>query len=199
MLYAGIVIGALVRERLDLGAPNGSMGPNEWGDFLAGVFAPLAFLWLVIGYYRQGDEIAKSTQQLERQADAAEKVLRQSIEPLLIHKRAMGINHRLQRHAVCITNQGGVAKGLRGLIPPEEGLLITILPKGDLPRNVDVELYVSAVDGAELPNLPIRFTLIYSDAADNEYWAVCELQRQHLFRVISIQKIGSRLPNGSLS
>lgn len=30
---------------------------NEWGDLLAGLFAPLAFLWLVVGYYQQGQEM----------------------------------------------------------------------------------------------------------------------------------------------
>ncbi|MBI2728750.1 MAG: hypothetical protein HYX42_21120 [Polaromonas sp.] len=29
------------------------MSPNEWGDFLAGSFAPLAFLWLVLGYLQK--------------------------------------------------------------------------------------------------------------------------------------------------
>lgn len=30
---------------------------NEWGDLLAGLFAPLAFLWLVVGYFQQGQEL----------------------------------------------------------------------------------------------------------------------------------------------
>ena len=34
-----------------------AMKPNEWGDFFAGFFAPLAFLWLVLGYMQQGQEL----------------------------------------------------------------------------------------------------------------------------------------------
>lgn len=41
---------------------------NLWGDFLAGLFAPLAFLWLVLGYLQQGDELRQSTKALELQA-----------------------------------------------------------------------------------------------------------------------------------
>ncbi|MCR4376521.1 MAG: hypothetical protein NUV50_00305, partial [Rhodospirillales bacterium] len=31
-----------------------TLKPNEFGDFLAGTFAPLAFLWLVVGLLQQG-------------------------------------------------------------------------------------------------------------------------------------------------
>jgi len=52
------------------------LSPNEWGDFFAGIFAPLAFLWLVIGYFQQGDELRQNTKALELQA----KELRNSVE-----------------------------------------------------------------------------------------------------------------------
>ncbi|MBW8184453.1 hypothetical protein [Shewanella nanhaiensis] len=37
---------------------------NEWGDFLAGVTAPLAFLWLIIGYGLQRKELKANTEAL---------------------------------------------------------------------------------------------------------------------------------------
>lgn len=43
------------------------MNPNEWGDFWAGTFAPLAFLWLVFGYYQQGEELKQNTAALKLQ------------------------------------------------------------------------------------------------------------------------------------
>ena len=52
------------------------MKPNEWGDFFAGFFAPLAFLWLVLGYLQQGDELQLSTKALQLQAEE----LRNSVE-----------------------------------------------------------------------------------------------------------------------
>ncbi|WP_049874597.1 hypothetical protein [Vibrio parahaemolyticus] len=49
---------------------------NEVGDFFAGIFGPVAFLWLVLGFLQQGKELQQSTKALELQA--AE--LNQSVE-----------------------------------------------------------------------------------------------------------------------
>ena len=51
---------------------------NEWGDFFAGVFAPIAFLWLVIGYFQQSQELALNTKALVNQEEA----LRLQVEEL---------------------------------------------------------------------------------------------------------------------
>jgi hypothetical protein len=49
---------------------------NEWGDFFAGVVAPLAFLWLIIGYLQQGDEVRSNTETLQLQ----QRALQQQVE-----------------------------------------------------------------------------------------------------------------------
>lgn len=49
---------------------------NELGDFLAGVFSPLAFLWLVLGFLQQGEELKQNGEALRLQADE----LRNSVE-----------------------------------------------------------------------------------------------------------------------
>lgn len=41
---------------------------NELGDFLAGVASPVAFLWLVLGYFQQSREIRLSGKALHLQA-----------------------------------------------------------------------------------------------------------------------------------
>lgn len=46
-----------------------TMPPNAWGDFLAGTFAPLAFMWLVFGYRQQGEELKQNTEALKLQAE----------------------------------------------------------------------------------------------------------------------------------
>lgn len=53
-----------------------SLAPNEIGDFLAGTFAPLAFLWLVLGFKQQGDELQNSARALWLQSEE----LRNSVE-----------------------------------------------------------------------------------------------------------------------
>lgn len=42
--------------------------PNAVGDFLAGAFAPLAFLWLVLGFFQQGRELRFSGRALTLQS-----------------------------------------------------------------------------------------------------------------------------------
>lgn len=53
-----------------------ALGLNEKGDFLAGVFSPLGFLWLVYGYLQQGQELKQNTKALSMQATE----LRNSVE-----------------------------------------------------------------------------------------------------------------------
>ncbi len=47
----------------------GSMTLNEWGDYLAGGSAPLALLWLVIGYFQHGRELRLNTAALASQQE----------------------------------------------------------------------------------------------------------------------------------
>lgn len=42
---------------------------NEWGDFLAGIVSPLAFLWLIVGYNLQRKELKSNTEALLFQRD----------------------------------------------------------------------------------------------------------------------------------
>ena len=49
-----------------------TMKPNEWGDFLAGVFAPLAFFWFVVAFLQQGAELRASVDQFTQQAKSLE-------------------------------------------------------------------------------------------------------------------------------
>lgn len=42
---------------------------NEIGDFFAGIFGPLAFLWLVLGYLQQGAELRQNVEALRLQAE----------------------------------------------------------------------------------------------------------------------------------
>lgn len=47
----------------------GSLKLNELGDFLAGFVAPVAFLWLIIGYFQQGMELQLNTAALKLQQE----------------------------------------------------------------------------------------------------------------------------------
>lgn len=51
---------------------------NELGDALAGIVAPIAFLWLILGYIQQGKQLDQNTKALEQQ----ERALQLQIEEM---------------------------------------------------------------------------------------------------------------------
>lgn len=54
--------------------------PNEVGDFLSGMFAPLAFLWLVLGFFQQGEELRHSGDALWLQGQELQNSVQQQRE-----------------------------------------------------------------------------------------------------------------------
>jgi hypothetical protein len=64
-------------------------GLNEWGDFFAGFFSPVAFLWLVVGYLQQGEELRNSNTALKLQADELKASVQQQIEMVRISNQQL--------------------------------------------------------------------------------------------------------------
>lgn len=62
---------------------------NAWGDFFAGFFAPLAFLWLVLGYMQQGEELRHSTEALKLQAEELRASVVQQSELVAVSREQM--------------------------------------------------------------------------------------------------------------
>lgn len=62
---------------------------NAWGDFFAGFFAPLAFLWLVLGYLQQGEELRQSTKALELQAEELRNSVEQQSQLVTVSREQM--------------------------------------------------------------------------------------------------------------
>lgn len=63
-----------------------NMELNEWGDFLAGVTAPLAFLWLVVGYFQQGSELRIQAHELSSSVKQQKDMAKAMQETLLIER-----------------------------------------------------------------------------------------------------------------
>lgn len=59
---------------------------NEWGDFLAGMMAPLAFLWLIVGYGLQRKELKANTDALLYQRDEMANQAKELIEQTQLMK-----------------------------------------------------------------------------------------------------------------
>lgn len=64
MIYMGIIVLVMAAKHDSLF----DLELNELGDFLAGAFGPIAFLWLVLGYIQQGAELRQGTEALLLQA-----------------------------------------------------------------------------------------------------------------------------------
>lgn len=91
-LYLGALLGYGVFAGRDFTA----LSPNEVGDFLAGAFAPLAFLWLVIGYRMQALELEQNSKALRQQAEE----MRSAVEQASEQTKALKASERLARQAL---------------------------------------------------------------------------------------------------
>ena len=69
------IIGLMIYAWFEM-EPMLAMKPDQFATFLSGVFAPLAFLWLVLGTRQQGDELQNSALALQLQGEE----LRNSVE-----------------------------------------------------------------------------------------------------------------------
>ncbi len=82
-----------------------TMSPNEVGDLLAGIAGPLAFIWLVYGYFLQGIAIrqqAKELSQNTRALNLQEEALRAQVEELknsVEHQRELAAAASIQAKA----------------------------------------------------------------------------------------------------
>lgn len=64
------------------------MKPNEFGDFMAGAFGPLALFWLVCGYFQQSVQLKLNTKALTLQTDALKLQLAE-LRASVLHQRGM--------------------------------------------------------------------------------------------------------------
>ncbi|MDC5381725.1 hypothetical protein OHW73_01135 [Acinetobacter baumannii] len=71
---------------------------NEVGDFLAGVFAPVAFFYLYLGYIQQGTELKQNTHALKLQAQELQNSVEQQRELVLATKEEIDLNKNEIEH-----------------------------------------------------------------------------------------------------
>ncbi|MCW0310525.1 hypothetical protein NB694_000325 [Pantoea ananatis] len=62
---------------------------NELGDFLAGAFSPVAFLWLVLGFFQQQKELQQNTDALKLQAQELQNSVEQYKEMVAVAQKQL--------------------------------------------------------------------------------------------------------------
>ena len=177
-----------------------TMSLNEWGDFLAGVTAPLALLWLVIGYFQHGEELRLNTTALELQqeelgrqveqtahlAHAAQEELRllqdreqRGARPDIVPAGRTG--NSVEGFYVQVQNRGGEARDLS--VDFEGPYTLKFSPQEILPSDATGSLDLRHRRG-EPPEFPIRFYITCADLIGYRHTMEFELEDQRTLRKV---------------
>lgn len=188
---------------------------NAWGDFLAGVVAPLAFLWLVLGYFQQGEELRLNTKALlaqeaelrrqveetaalvrnaERQAAAAEKLATDSAAAT---ERAALLEERLAQPSFKGGGGSGAGGNLRVIVRNSGGNatdLSVMGPHGvnmlleplDVIRTGEVGYLQIKWDGS----YPFKFTIAYRDKFQKTQSQTFEMYEPFKFQNVAVSVAG---------
>ena len=74
------------------------LGPDQWANFFAGSFAPLAFLWLVLGFLQQGHELRQSARALWLQSEELRNSVEQQRALVEATREQIDFDQRLLEH-----------------------------------------------------------------------------------------------------
>lgn len=174
---------------------------NEWGDFFAGAVAPIAFLWLVLGYMQQGDELRTSSAELKKQANAlietsaAQRALVETERERILEERAVrelevrpnlhlqGTGSRVNdsgqvEYDITLTNLGGAAVSLECVLHLDGGqerrtlMSVPLLARGNqLPASLQLPPRLLAA------NAQLRIS--FSDALSRQHSEVFSIGRMN--------------------
>lgn len=150
----------------------------ELGEFLDGAFAPLAFLWLVLGLFMQQSELAENNRAISRQYD----VMRHAAEQAEVQARAIAANELHARQDTFID----VAALVREQLEVLSGLLFLSSqgPAGDgvVPAEEVDELWRRMASGESSlfsrRLIGLRLSQDSDDAARALFWGT-EIRRRH--------------------
>jgi hypothetical protein len=129
---------------------------NEWGDWAAGMFSPVAFLWLVLGYVQQGEELRESARALHLQEKALQlqvQELSESVEQQTELARASNRQAALleKSHAIALRAQVLAHQprfvGFRAVIVEKEAKRVAFYIRNDGATCFDAVVF--AITGAD--------------------------------------------------
>ena len=98
VVWLGFFAWLLYYKRASLG----QLALNEWGDFFAGFMAPLALIWLVLGYIQQGEELRLNTEALRMQQEELRRQVEETAALAEHAARQAGASEIMARGAASI-------------------------------------------------------------------------------------------------
>jgi hypothetical protein len=103
---------------------------NELGDFLAGIFAPIAFFWLILGYIQQGNQLDQNTRALEQQERALQlqihemkESVQQQTELARLQAKQLKMTNNASNPYLELSSQKIISHEVRDLLTSKEGVL----------------------------------------------------------------------------
>lgn len=120
-----------------------TLKPNEWGDFLAGFFAPLVFMWLIYGYYQQGKELSLQLEEVKNSVTQQTKMVNLQQQEIDAKNFAAKPFFKIENPKFEITYEGGWIHDPQSNEPPEEPEQVTkvffdIKNLGEVAKHINV-------------------------------------------------------------
>ncbi len=170
-----------------------TMTPNEWGDFLAGSFSGLAFIWLVITFFQQSEELRLNTRALKAQEEELKHQVeetRRLVEQSEKQSNAAEGQRQIQQENLALAYQSNIQPVIvfynKGQRPWEianvgKGPALNVITAGGKEKDSwdsQNALLISAIaigDSYEMTWIKRKGALvaIYSDVFGKEYTTIC--------------------------
>lgn len=120
-----------------------TLKPNEWGDFLAGFFAPLVFMWLIYGYYQQGKELSLQLEEVKNSVTQQTKMVNLQQQEIDAKNFAAKPFFKIENPKFEITYEGGWIHDPQSNESPEEPEQVTkvffdIKNLGEVAKHINV-------------------------------------------------------------
>ena len=167
-----------------------TMPLNAWGGFFAGTTAPLALLWLVIGYFQNTEALKAQQKELNLQTAAIEQIAhvaisdheqaRRKAQPLLTYAGGSSGSSKNPAYMNVMKMGGGAYNSLLGDEPPN-GLHLSPPPRWESQGDI-LRLTFNIPMGDDF--FPFQFSFLYTDCFEHRYEARYEiLSMSELFQV----------------
>ena len=188
------------------------MNLNEWGDFAAGAVAPLAFFWLVIGYFQHGQELRLNTKALKTQEEELRRQAEETARLVDVTREEFSfLKERERRNARpdLVSTEAGQASPYYSR-PGDENpwgkqILFSLQNRGGEVRDISITCkgshyifatstiwepnkmgtFMMRIESNEPPDYPISFSIICVDLIGNKHTFLCELLEDYNVNILA--------------